>query len=129
MKLIFFLFIAAAKASPFSPETLSRDLQKHLLKQLSHGADLSKYREIDLLFKTQKMLRISCEIELRDLHQPDSCFRLIELWEKTFHRKDFKSREELQARALAFEKRASIQQYIHSRKNTAGKHRFGMESE
>lgn len=128
MTFIFFLTLTAQAAS-FSPEVFSRDLQRHFLRQLSHSSNPRNYRELDLLFKTQKMLRISCEIELRDMRAPESCTHLLDLWEQTLHRKDLKSRKLLERKRQMIAKKTSIQEYINSRKSSSLKHSLGTESE
>lgn len=117
MKMIFSIIISLSHASSFDPDILSKDLQKHLLSQLSHGGTHSKYREIDFLFKTQKILNTSCQIELRDEQPPKSCFRLLKMWEKQTQRQSARLHKNIQEKALLFTKKSSVEEYIARRKN------------
>lgn len=116
MKILIFFLFSFSQASSFNPEDLGRDLQRHFFSQLAQGQNPSKYREIDFLFKTQKSLSTSCQIEFRDELQPESCFRLLKLWEQTLNKRAKGLKKSLEKRAQAIAEKNSIREYIQQRK-------------
>lgn len=108
---------ALAQETLFSPDLIVRELNRSLINDLSLKSSNSKYRKINMLFKTHETLRLACSLEIKSQSTPSNCYNLISIWEQTLHKSGTSLRKNLRIQQQREEKRIDIQKYIRSRQN------------
>ncbi len=109
------LLVSFSFGAKFEPTTVARELQSATLQAMVKAKNSNDILSLNLQIKSQGNLMRVCQIEMKEDLNPQNCFKIVELWERTFGRSSPMRSDLERTKSVILDKEA-IKAYIQERR-------------